>query len=500
MHRIDLFSVTIKYLSIVIASFLYGYYIYSSGHIKYIAILSIIIFLIGSVFFKVSNIIYLSLFILLSAFSYPIMGLAGYRSDDWLVAGSPEVITIFALIIIFLCKPNIRQLTKKLSTHYNFIVLCYVLLMTMSIISASIMNNADGMFMWGGFSYINAICSILLFYVTINCINEKRDLQKLIFVIGGIVIFNFFLLFASKFLPSVMAKLPGSWQVFYDNKLSGMRFHSTFRDYENYSEFLLIMISLFIASMFISKNLIAKLSLLTLAGMSFITFLYAITRGPLIALTASMFIISFFYIKDLNFKIISIFIGYLLSLLAVSFLFQFVDPQYFGLLRERFLDTSFVGGIPDTRIGVWSLAWEYILSNGRYILGHGPARQEFGFIGLSPHSLYLDILMRYGFIALFVILIFFSLLFSRNRKVARILSKNKDPFLIPFAFIELSFFIFIIDQIKVEFTRRANYELIIWIYFGILVAVQNMVFQKYSNRESQQEDSKHNEPSIKQII
>ena len=68
--------------------------------------------------------------------------------------------------------------------------------------------------------------------------------------------------------------------------------------------------------------------------------------------------------------------------------------------------------------------------------------------------------------------------------------------MIPFAFIELSFFIFIIDQIKVEFTRRANYELIIWIYFGILIAVQNMVFQKYSNMKLQQDDSKSNEPGI----
>jgi len=171
--------------------------------------------------------------------------------------------------------------------------------------------------------------------------------------------------------------------------------------------------------------------------------------------------------------------------LILFFIFKAVEPQYFSMFRERLFGTQFSGLVPDTRIEVWQLAWDYITLKKQYLLGHGPARTSFGFRNFTPHSLHLDVLMRYGVFTLIAMIIFFLLIFFRNRKVLNILKKNKDSLFAPFAFIDLSFIIFMVDQIKVEFTRRPNYELLVWIYFGILIAVQNMVIKKYSQPKNQ---------------
>jgi hypothetical protein len=334
-------------------------------------------------------------------------------------------------------------------------------------------SDKEEVLLWGISSYVNTIVSISIFYLIVNDVREINDFRILTLSIGGIVLFNFALLSISKIAPSLMGQLPGSWRVF--SEAGRMRFMSTFVEYELYSDFLLIAVPLFIAMSFVSKRMIIKGVYLFLFSVALITFVYSVTRGPLFAMMASMTVVASLYAKNLNLRVIAYFMVFTLLILVLVFFTKLIEPSYYNLFRERIFATSFEGAIPETRMEVWSYAWNYILHEGNFFLGHGPAHIMFGFIEPSPHCLYLDILMRYGGINLVTSLFFFGAIFFRNRKAAAILKNNRDPLVTPFAFIEISFLAFLMDQIKIEYTRNAHYELFIWIYLGILVAVQNLI-------------------------
>lgn len=205
-------------------------------------------------------------------------------------------------------------------------------------------------------------------------------------------------------------------------------------------------------------------------------------RGGLISLIIGGFIFLYLYRRELGlFKVASIGLIAAVTFFFVSVLVIAYTP--FNRLYERLADTTFEGGIPDTRAVTWPLAWQEIKQ--KPILGHGPRFQLHdadkrvipGHKPLPfPHNLYLFILYTLGLVGLLAYLVFLASIFWKLRKANRM--PCRDPVLAGIPRLgALVMIVFLIDQIKVEFLRYhlSDYQHYVFMLWGLFVGFSDWI-------------------------
>jgi O-antigen ligase len=201
-------------------------------------------------------------------------------------------------------------------------------------------------------------------------------------------------------------------------------------------------------------------------------------RGGFISLIAGGLLFLYLFRRELGFfRITSMALAGIIFLFIASVLIVTYTP--FDRLYERIANTKIEGGIPDTRREVWPDTWRMIKE--KPILGHGPrlSRHNVDHVNLLtgkrghvgyPHNLYLFILYTLGVVGLVAYLIFFSAIFFKLRKAS---GKSRDnPLLAGIPKLgTLLIFVFLVDQIKVEFLRYhlGDYQHYIFMMFGLFV-------------------------------
>jgi O-antigen ligase len=148
-----------------------------------------------------------------------------------------------------------------------------------------------------------------------------------------------------------------------------------------------------------------------------------------------------------------------------------------GNVLERLGGTTFVGGVPDTRAGVWQAVFERILH--KPIFGHGPyysireGVQSF----FWPHNGYLFYWYILGIVGLAA---FLWIVLRLWRASARHTSRLDHPayaasLLVP---LRAMLILFLVDQTKIDYLRNEIYMYLVWLFFGLTVAASRIAAEQ----------------------
>lgn len=206
------------------------------------------------------------------------------------------------------------------------------------------------------------------------------------------------------------------------------------------------------------------------------------TRGALISLTGGLLYLLLCMLKSRMLSLVSLF------RIVILFLFSFALSLSLSPVRsyfDRFLSTTLVGYMPDTRVYKWSIYWNEITQN--VITGHGlhrhglfDANVRFIVTG-DAHSLYIGLLYAGGLLA-FILFLNFIFMLHNTTTLSRLLKLGDRidiTFLCYAIGLKAAFVVFLIDQIKITYMRGINYQHYAWFIFGIM-GVLSVLVNKYS--------------------
>ncbi len=134
------------------------------------------------------------------------------------------------------------------------------------------------------------------------------------------------------------------------------------------------------------------------------------------------------------------------------------------------------------RQGVWQEFLQRIDTGTKVVVGTGPGSE---FAVSYPHSLYIFMLYTQGVVGLALLGVFFLSV------VWRLLTKaRRNPRAAPLRLIALLLVLFLLDEVKVEFTRLFGYQVFIWGLVGLGLAACRV----YSAEERRFQGSRRNSP------
>ncbi len=255
-----------------------------------------------------------------------------------------------------------------------------------------------------------------------------------------------------------------------ESRGQGVRIGSTFLDYELFGEYcaLNLVIQLFMWTRATTRTrrwLLAGLMVLTLFCM-FAT----VTRGPLVALALGLFYLGWLSRRQFSFPRLVMVVAGLVAVLAAG---DFVVSNFTKSrsVFDRLFKTEFVKGVvPDSRAG----AWEYAVKNiaEHPIIGHGPYYSiEKGVTARYwTHNVYLYYASIVGLLGLAAFLFFLWRLWQMSRPRAPSLGTGGYIDAATLA-MHVVLFMFIVDQLKIDYLRNERYSFYVWFLFGFIAAV-----------------------------
>jgi len=156
--------------------------------------------------------------------------------------------------------------------------------------------------------------------------------------------------------------------------------------------------------------------------------------------------------------------------------FSVIQVTHVANLFTRFSETTFVNGVPDSRVGAWGEAWERFLTHP--IIGGGPFYSTTSGMELQywPHNLYLYVANCFGLVGLAA---FVWMLWRIWRRSAPGTDSFSDPSYARAYLLaaRVQMIVFLIDQVKIEYLRNWVYQFQIWVMFSSIVAA-SMVIQR----------------------
>jgi len=147
---------------------------------------------------------------------------------------------------------------------------------------------------------------------------------------------------------------------------------------------------------------------------------------------------------------------------------------YVASITDRFTSTTFEGGVPDTRQGVWEPAFrksfEHIFIGHGPIYEHGKADNPYYW----PHNAYVFYLYTVGLLGLCT---FLAIVYKILRMT--LLFKDKAVWRTPLgslmSIFHIQMVIFLILQLRTDHQRDEMYPYMIWILFGLITAAANLI-------------------------
>jgi len=324
------------------------------------------------------------------------------------------------------------------------------------------------------------IAWVVLFYIMVNFVRSESDLRRIVLVesimcILVLMVAVYEILFPGRplivgWLPLIAGKTRGL-------DIAQLRIGGPFADFELLAEFTAINIPLQFLMFLRAKSQPSKLFWGGLILLTMIILLATATRGAFISLWLGMGYLFYLARKSLGFR--KVVVTFVAAIAVFAIAANFIQTHAgVASMYERLMKTTFVGYMPDTRSASWSEAFDRSLEHP--VFGHGPyfvlrqgVRRFFW-----PHNVYLFYFYILGLSGtICFIWILGTLLRGSFRRMGRSLTDipfSKSLLLI----LHVDMFIFIIDQMKIEYLRNTAYPFFVWFLFGLTAACTLVVKQE----------------------
>jgi hypothetical protein len=390
------------------------------------------------------------------------------------VFGNTNFALLLLVLVIWLVRVSLGQIAGPRRTPVDAAIAGILIAYIVSFrnIEPSYGNEAFSVFLL-------VLASVLTFYLIVNNVRTNEDLMRLHFF--QLIALASACLFAAYELNHPGGTLIPGWIDFRNTTgtefdTHNIRVGGPFGDFELMSEYSALSL-LLVSFLWVRANSKSRRFVLGAIGLLVMFILFAtVTRGSIFALGAGLVYALWYLRRRLRLVPLVIAITVLISgFLAMNF--YVANFTRSGNLIERLSETKFVGGIPDSRVGAWQGAWGRFLEHP--IIGHGPVYTlERGiYMWAWPHNIYLYIANIIGLVGLTMFLLLFW-------KLWRISSPTTDDLRHPSyarAFLlvaHVQLFVFLVDEIKIDFLRNIIYQFQPWILFASIVAAHRIVSQE----------------------
>lgn len=425
--------------------------------------------IIFSLFF-ISNWIW-RISLIMASISFPVT--LSFMGRDAISTGTLSVFCIFIICIFYYFKRPI------LKGEHNKLSIILFFLFVISIIGT--MSGIPKHYLGAGIrSLLNFMSSVLLFMVIINLpkidpkhINIPNYIERLITIIIMLVSFQIVVAILIYFQPNFGNLL----RVFLhrDQNVLSLKIEnyyvvrgvSIILNPESMAELLAVLFPVLWYKLNNSKKIYKNIYLIVLV--LFITgLLLANTRsGYLLSLLNSF---AFFFMNRKRLEFSNIFLATIIVILSLylvaSFTPEIIDSVKFraNLTFAKLEAQQSIKNIIN-RKKAWDEAF-YVTLETISLFGNGPVQaMQLGKASINFHCLYLTLLFQFGVIGFSIYLYFFFILTKNLWLALRDKARIKNYILSSACLI--SFFTFIVNELKFEFNRGDSYQQVIWFIFAI---------------------------------
>jgi O-antigen ligase len=376
--------------------------------------------------------------------------------------GTLNMILVYVVFVAFMMKGRLRYYPYMVP--FSLIFFAYLLSLTQSQASIILFN----------ITYIlHIISNFMIFFIIYNFIRRNKDPK---IVLNYFIIMNIFVsIYCLLSLIPQLENISFLGSNLFSNRSERMT--GPFGSYEISSEYFAMSIIMYLYFVLIDNLQKYKLYMNLMMGLNFGFLVATGTRGGFIVLVFGIFLFWFFFRK--TYSMSKMFIYSLIGMLFLGSASMVITKfTRFNVLFDRLSDTRVEGVIPDSRSKPWPLAWETM--QRKPFFGHRPRTaiaeplmtRDQSIPRLTyPHNLYLHLLVTTGVVGLMAFLflflmIFFHLIKARHFPVNDIFNDNLHSLGL------ILLFMFLVDQIKIEFLRFqfTDYQHWIFILFASFVA------------------------------
>jgi hypothetical protein len=391
------------------------------------------------------------------------------------VFGSTNVVLVLAVGVIWLLRVTMRRSPPPHGSAVDLPLACLLLSFVISFY-----NIPNLPVLWRALENFGGLLAcVAMFYLIVNTMKTPEDLHRLhLFQAGSIALVGFVCLIELLF-PTITL-VPG-WIEFHHGPRSqainthNLRIGGPFTDFELLSEYFAVSLLLLALLVARARSVMAKVLLTSTLVLCWVMMFATVTRGGLLSLAIGLVYLTWLMRHRLN--IVRLAVGF--AVLVASFLFVNFAVSNFtlaGNMLERFLDPQtvrFEGYMPESRASIWAQAFERMMRHP--IIGHGPVYTlekglDFWF---WPHNGYLYIGNLVGFVGLGFFLWLMARLWIISRPAVR---DFHDPnYARAFLVVgHVQLFVFLIDQVKIDFMRNSIYPYQIWLMFASIAAAYRL--------------------------
>lgn len=386
------------------------------------------------------------------------------------------IFTIF-LLISWLMRVAMRTEPRPRRTYLDWAILAYVAVHVLSLVNIETSQAMEKSML----ALRHLFIPIVFYYLIVNVGRTERRLMLFAEMFTLSMVFAFITAFAERFFPTVKF-LPnwllttfGSQDIFAPGEIAkervgGLFSHAMLGD----ATAITFILQVYLATRYKGRPF-ARAYHWLLALVSLYVISLTRNRGSLLVLMAgSMY---FLWIFSKEFKWRRAFAGLIIGT-GLLFFGEVTLARFTGDigLLGRLASTYFQRGIPDTRIGVWTGIWRYLVE--KPILGHGPYFSlRAGALGLQvrwPHNTFLFYWFTTGLIGVivFAILVFRVLRHTwvgRGLDIGRISRAQGLTAVFHIAAVQ-----FMLGQLRSDHQRGDVFVFLMWIVFAMGIAARQV--------------------------
>ncbi len=391
-----------------------------------------------------------------------------------LSVGSTNVLAVVVLLCIWLARVSLGQYRAQLRTGMEAPI---VLLITTYMIS--FLSISSGSVLVQGISNFSTLLGCVgFFYLIVNFVETDTQLETVVrFMLFGAFLMMLTVVFQILF-PG-RALIP-QWIIPEDQNIKayheGFRAGGAFNSHDLLSDYCAAIMCLEVLMFVREKSLRGRAAYAVLIGLTLIGQLATANRGGLLSLLVGLLYLGVRVRKDV--KIVPVATTIALGILALWTISTVLSEHTIvASLFRRVSETKFVGLVPDTRVGIWSSAWERAME--RPWIGWGPYYNIQRTISAIywPHNGFIFAFYTTGvFGALALAWVCVSSVVISHRDAGRSL---QDPAFSRSLMVALHVMVvqFLVSQMRTDYQRDATYMFYAWLLFG-LTAATHLVVQR----------------------
>ncbi|MFH1366373.1 MAG: O-antigen ligase family protein [Patescibacteria group bacterium] len=388
------------------------------------------------------------------------------------------LITIVAWFLTMLIKKEVRF--KKIPIFWPLIFFLSINLLSFT--------QAVNLFR-AGTVFIFTLLAVLIGLAVTNLVDSKERLNKLVIVLllSCFVVTAFGLFQFAGDLMGLPSSVTGLRDLYTSQVFGFPRVHSTELEPLYFANYLLIPLSLAISLLFGKIKKIKWFWLIIIIILGLTNFILALSRAAYFALAFSLLIIIVYHFKHL-FSLKRI-LYFAIVVLTVYFLFirVFNLTGDFTLYFDKFITQAtgiFTGASYTDRADTITQAWQLFKTHPILGVGTGNFGPQVAWYPLvTPdkgwlivNNEFLEIMAETGIFGLAAFLIILFVLFIKSVEAIK---KAKDDYLKAVMVGLLAAFVGVIIQYQ---TFSILYIIHIWFLFGLMMVVQNLIFNETSDK------------------